>query len=67
MNSYKFYTSIFGAKFITRSDGANIPLDIKNRDCAQFLADWQNGASVKNADGSDAAYSDAAATALGLI
>lgn len=51
---------------IVRDGNTYIPCDLLNADCAQFLADWQAGVPVTNADGSLAPYSDAAATALGL-
>ena len=69
MNNY-----VFGAldvisgkpRFLKRSDGSSLPFDQDNRDCVQFLTDWKAGAEVLNADGSPAAYSDAAVRALGL-
>jgi hypothetical protein len=65
---YSFITNDAGSIcFIRKGTDSFIPLDITNRDCAQFLVDWQNGVSVTNADDSNAAYSDASARALGLI
>lgn len=48
------------------SDNAFIPFDMGNKDCVQFLSDWKSGATVTNADGSVATYSNAAVEALGL-
>lgn len=62
--AYKLTT----ANYVTRDvDGAAIPFDMANTDCVQFLSQWKSGeATVTNADGSAAPYSDAAVTALGL-
>lgn len=50
------------------ADGAFLPLSMENSDCLQMLVDWKAGppGTMKNADGTDAAYSDAAVIALGL-
>ena len=45
---------------------SSIPLSMENKDCVQFLKDWKAGATVTNADGSPAPYSDDAVRALGL-
>lgn len=49
-----------------KSDDALIPLAEGNRDCQKFLADWKAGATVFDADGAPAPYSDVAVIALGL-
>ena len=64
---YQFNAHLGLVQNVTRvSDQAIIPFNTTNRDCVQFLSDWKSGASVKNADGSDAPYSDDAVRALGL-
>lgn len=49
---------------IVRDNGdtttSSIPFNLENRDCLTFIADWKTGATVTNADGSPAPYSDAA-------
>jgi hypothetical protein len=70
MDDYQFRTAGAGGALligvIRASDGAQIPISDLNRDCVSFVVDWKNGASVKNADGSSASYSDAAVMAIGL-
>lgn len=50
-------------------DNASISFTMENPDCVRFLRDWKSGplGTVKNADGTDASYSDEAVIALGLI
>jgi hypothetical protein len=48
------------------SDGALIPLDLGNRDCRQFLADWIAGLPVIRPNGQPYPYTAAHRTELGL-
>ncbi len=48
------------------SDGAFIPLDLNNRDCAQFLKDWEAGVDVRRPNGNLYFYSLTHRAALGL-
>jgi hypothetical protein len=68
MITYKFQIDSMTGSIVSiwRSDSVFIPLAIGNNDCANFLAEWKAGATVVNADGSPAIYSDATAIALGL-
>jgi hypothetical protein len=65
MSAYRF-KSFLGNTIIARDDGAFIPCDQANIDCAQFLADWKAGATVLNEDDSPASYNEATVEALGL-
>jgi len=65
MNNYTFGPNETQITCVKRG-GLVIPFDMGNRDCAQFLKDWEAGAEVLNADGSPATYSDDAVRALGL-
>lgn len=68
MKSYQLEVSRSGAVGSISTDGGlvHIPLSTNNRDCIQFIIDWKAGASVLNADGSAAPYTEQAVIALGL-
>lgn len=68
MEIYSFYKGLANeiAGVQRNSDNACIPISSSNRDFVQFLSDWKDGATVTNADGTLAAYSEAAIASLGI-
>ena len=57
MSSYKLSLSDkTNTITIVRDDGCFIPLNMDNRDYAQFLKDWEAGATVLSSTGSPLAW-----------
>lgn len=64
---YKFKNGLNGnPEMIIKDSSVFIPLDIRNMDCHQFVADWKGVVEVRDADNNIVPYSDAACEALGL-
>jgi hypothetical protein len=66
---YELHIDIVFGRYLSVSrvaDGASIPFDPANRDCAQFLADWEGGAEVLDAAGAPFPYTPENLATLGL-
>lgn len=59
--------SVTSIQFDTEGAGSYLPLNMANADCARFVAEWQEGATVYDANGVVIPYSDAALAALNII
>jgi hypothetical protein len=66
MANYKFF-SVNGAVRSIQRDNSFIPLDMMNRDCRQFVEDWQAGASVVDQEDNPVTYSEEALAALNIV
>lgn len=71
MSSYKFIQSTLGGDpdtVLIVGTTSYVPMSQHNSLARQFAKDWKSGplGTVKNADGTDAPYSDAAVITLGL-